>query len=289
MIPRRMRRARSMTSPFGVALALLVAAAVPESVPPLAAQENGVPRITLPATLESSAAPNVPWRVGERLRYNLKAGVFSVGEAWLGVERVDSIRGVPSYHFSLGIDGSMLFGTVQIHDRYYSWMDVRKLASRRYIRVIDQPGYDGYREFEIYPEERRWERTDEFDDKTGESLSDTPLDEIAFIQFIRTLDLEVGREYTYNNYFKDDGNPVTVRVLRREVKEVPAGTFNTIVVQPIIRTSGMFDEGGEAELYFSDDENRYLVYLRTAMPGFRSMTLHLESIERGDGSPEGGR
>ena len=263
-------------------IALGALAGLVTTAAPAAAQESGIPRIEVPATLGSTAPPEVPWTVGERLRYNLKAGIFSVGDAWLSVERVDSIRGVPSYHFSLGIDGSMLFGSVQIHDRYYSWMDVRRLSSRRYIRVIDQPGYDGYREFEIYPEERRWARTDEFDDKTGVSLSDAPLDEIAFIQFIRTLPLEVGAEYTFDSYFKEDGNPVTVRVLRRERKEVPAGTFNTIVVQPIIRTSGMFDEGGEAELYFSDDEHRYLVYLRTNMPGFRSMTLHLESIESGE-------
>ncbi len=248
-------------------------------VAPVAAQTASP--ITIPTSLESTAAPAVPFSVGERLEYQLKLGAFSVGSAWMAVESIDSIRGAPSYHFSLGLDGSALFGALQIHDRYYSWMDVRKLASRRYIRVIDQPGYDSYREFEIYPEEHRWERTDEFDDKTGESPSDAPLDEIAFIYFLRTLPLEVGETYTFDNYFKEDGNPVTVEVARREERKTPAGTFQTIVVRPIIKTSGLFGEGGEAELYFTDDEARHLVYLRSSVPGFRSISIHLRSVDNG--------
>ena len=84
----------------------------------------------------------------------------------------------------------------------------------------------------------------------------------------------------FNRYFKKEGNPVVIKVLRKEVKEVPAGTFNTIVIQPIIQTSGLFSEGGEAELYFTDDEDRFLVYMRTKLPIF-SMTLHLEEVTRG--------
>ena len=72
---------------------------------------------------------------------------------------------------------------------------------------------------------------------------------------------------------------MVVKVLRRETKETPAGSFETIVVQPIIKTSGLFGEGGNAELYFTDDRNRYLVYLRSEVPGFQSMTLHLRSVE----------
>ena len=69
--------------------------------------------------------------------------------------------------------------------------------------------------------------------------------------------------------------------MRRDVREVPAGTFNTIVVRPTIKTSGLFAEGGDAELHFTDDENRYLVYMRIGMPIVGSITLHLENIVPG--------
>ena len=57
-----------------------------------------------------------------------------------------------------------------------------------------------------------------------------------------------------------------------------AGTFNTIVVRPTIQTDGLFAEGGEAELHFSDDENRYLVYARIKLGWWGSITLRLEKI-----------
>ena len=93
--------------------------------------------------------------------------------------------------------------------------------------------------------------------------------------------LEVGEEYSFSRYFKESGNPVILRVLRKEVVEVPAGTFRTIVVQPLIKTSGLFGQGGEAELYFSDDEHRYLVLMRSKVPLVGSLSLHLREIEQG--------
>ena len=63
---------------------------------------------------------------------------------------------------------------------------------------------------------------------------------------------------------------------------MPAGEFNTIVVRPTIKTDGMFGEGGKAELHFTDDERRILVYMKTDIPNFPgSLTLHLKSIEEG--------
>ena len=98
---------------------------------------------------------------------------------------------------------------------------------------------------------------------------------------LRKRPLEVGATYEFNRYFKDDGNPVTVKVLRREKVTVPAGTFNTVVVQPIIRTGGLFGEGGEAEVYFTDDWRRILVKMTSKVPVIGRLGLRLVSYESG--------
>lgn len=257
--------------------ALTLAPAVTGTV---AAQTGSTrPQLNIPTELEAmaGAALDVPFQPGERLTYKVKLGVFTVGEGHMSVYDVEEVRGVPSYHVSMDLDGSAMFGSVKVRDRFHSWMDVRSLATRRFIKDIHEVNYKSFRSYEIYPEERRWERTDH--DEEGETLSDVPLDEIAFIYFVRTLPLEVGETYTYDRYFKDDGNPVVLKVLRKERKEVDAGTFDTIVVQPLIQTSGLFSEGGKAELYFTDDEHRHLVYMRSEIPVVGSITLHLKSVE----------
>ncbi len=112
--------------------------------------------------------------------------------------------------------------------------------------------------------------------------SDRPLDDVSFLYLVRTLPLNVGDTYTFNDYFKEDGNPVVVKVVRKDHRKEDAGEFDTIVVEPIIKTSRLFGEGGHAELHFTDDARRILVYMKADMPRVPgSLTLHLQSIQEG--------
>ena len=95
------------------------------------------------------------------------------------------------------------------------------------------------------------------------------------LYFARRLPLKVGDVYTIDRYYKADANPIVLRVVRRETVTVPAGTFETIVVRPTIKTSGLFGEGGEAELFFSDDQYHTLVQMRSKVPLIGSLSLHL--------------
>lgn len=244
---------------------------------PLTAQVAGNGTIELPSNLSRIEAPDVPFGPGERLEYKVKLGWLNVGDGALEVAGIDTIRGRPAYHLRMALDASKFFGTIKVRDRFESWMDVHSLASLRFHKDQHEVSYKAVKQYDIFPDEQRWERTDDVEE-TGEALSDTPLDEIGFLYFIRTLPLKVGDVYTFDHYFKEDGNPVVIKVLRRETKEVPAGTFETVVVQPIIQTDGLFSEGGKAEVYFTDDEERRIVYLRSEIPVVGSITLHLERV-----------
>lgn len=257
---------------------IATAAAVFVATVPVAAQDASDPGGAGTAVVTDRSAMPAPFGPGEDMRYKVKLGVVPVGEGRMTVQGIDTIRGFPSYRLRVGMEASALLGTLQLNDTYESWLDTGMLVSRRFIRDVDQPGYQSRREFEIYPEEGRWERTDAEKEGKGPLLA---LDEISFLYFIRTLPLEVGDTYEFNRYFKDDGNPVVVRVLRRERVEVPAGVFDAVVVQPVIQTDGLFSEGGEAEVFFTDDEDRHLIYLRSKLPLVGSLSLHLESIQEG--------
>ncbi len=66
-----------------------------------------------------------------------------------------------------------------------------------------------------------------------------------------------------------------------ETIEVPAGEFETIVVRPIIKTRGIFSEGGRAEVYISDDEYRVLVRLVSKLK-VGSVTFELTAYREGE-------
>jgi hypothetical protein len=103
------------------------------------------------------------------------------------------------------------------------------------------------------------------------------LDEGALLYYLRTLPLEVGDRYSLDRYFRPDRNPVRLEVMRRERIRVPAGTFETIVIRPTIRSSGIFSENGRAEIWVTDDERHLLVQM-TAKLSFGTLHLLLREI-----------
>jgi hypothetical protein len=71
-----------------------------------------------------------------------------------------------------------------------------------------------------------------------------------------------------------------VRVLRKEEVKVPAGKFNAVVIQPIIKSRGIFSEDGRAEIWLTDDDRRMMVQMKSSL-SFGSLNLYLKSYTPG--------
>jgi hypothetical protein len=240
----------------------------------LAVQGQSASQVAYSGDTPAAVAP-VPFGPGERVSYRVAWGPIR-GSAWSDVVRVDTVRGRPAYHLSFRVRGGML--GLNVNDHQESWLDVAQLYSHRFKQDLNQPRYKRLRTLDFFPAERKWRQLEQPD--SGPLASDRPLDDVAFLYWVRTLPLEVGRTYEFNRYYKDSGNPVMVTVLRRETVTVRAGTFHTIVVRPHIKTSGLFSEAEGSEVFFSDDEARLVVMMKTKV-AIGTMTLELESYTPG--------
>jgi hypothetical protein len=217
-------------------------------------------------------APSRPFAVGERLVYSVRVGPLGKGSAVAEIRNAETIRGTRVYHSVFKMSGSLLF--FKVDDEYESWFDPNTLVSLRYHQNIDQGSYDRNRMFEIFPEKGTYVETGKPETPTVER----PLDDGAFLYFLRTIPLEVGKTYTFNRYFKPDRNPVRVTVVRRERIRVPAGEFNAVVLQPKIKAKGIFAENAHAEVWIQDDEGRVMLQMRTRMQ-FGTVSFQLRSRE----------
>jgi hypothetical protein len=214
---------------------------------------------------------SVPFGVGERLDYEVRLSGIRVGGGFMEVSNMESIRGREAWHTSFGIKGGIAF--YRVNDRYESWFDTRSLASLRYHQQIDEGSYERESRFEIYPDRKVF-----IDAKgTEQPTTEDPLDDGSFLYFLRTIPLEVGKEYTFDRYFRLDRNPVRIKVLRLDRVSVPAGTFDAVVVQPIIKTKGIFSENGRAEVWLSNDEHRIMLQMKSRFSRF-SLNLFLKSF-----------
>lgn len=213
----------------------------------------------------------LPFGVGETAEYQVKLGGVSVGSGSLAVLGRENVRGESTLHLRMAIAGGIPLARVD--DKYDSWIDEDGLFSRRFRQNLHQVRYRRDRTYDFYPERREWVREN---GDTGALASERPLDDLSFLYYARTLPLNVGETYRLNRYFKEDGNPVVLHVVRRETVRVPAGTFETVVVRPVIKTDGLFGEGGQAEVFFTDDARRIPVLVKSRVPVIGSLTMHLK-------------
>jgi hypothetical protein len=216
----------------------------------------------------------VPFAVGERATYDVKFGFVKAGTASMQVRGITPVRNRDAYHFAFRVTGGIPL--YRVDDILESWTDTARFHSLRYVQDQEEGGRKRERRYEIFPERAQFVEND----KAPEASVAEPLDDASFLYYVRTLPLEVGKEYSFPRYFKPKSNPVRIRVLRRERIEVPAGRFETIVVQPIIKTRGIFSEGGRAEVWIADDATRAVVQLKSKLP-FGSINLYLTKYEPG--------
>lgn len=254
-----------------VAVTLLAApaAAVQTSVAQTPVVATRAPAAAQPAEAGERAA--VPWRVGERSQYEVRFGKLKVGSGSIEVVQLDNVRGREAWHTRFRVSGGTFF--YKVNDVLESWFDARTLASLRFVKDQEEGRSDREVRYEIFPERTAYQEVGEPEQPSVAQ----PLDDGSFLFFVRTLPLKVGEVYELHRYFKPDRNPVRINVLRRERVRVPAGTFNAIVIQPIIRTKGVFGEGGRAEIWIADDSTRTMLQMKSRLK-FGSLNLYLKSV-----------
>ena len=153
-----------------------------------------------PVGAATAQAPARPFAPGERLTYEVRYGSLRVGTGSLEVRGIETIRGRSAYHTVFRVQGGTAF--FRVDDTFQSWFSTDDLSSLRYHQDQDEGPKERTRRYEIFPERRTYT---ELTGGEGEQPSVArPLDDGSFLYFIRTIPLEVGRTYRFDNYFKPD-------------------------------------------------------------------------------------
>lgn len=211
-----------------------------------------------------------PFAIGERLVYEVKFGPLKVGQGSMEVLDIVTLRGHAAWHTRFRVRGGVPF--YRVDDMLESWIDTTSFNSLRFVQDLNEGGKERERRYEIFPDRSTFQEND----KPEEASVANPLDDGAFLYFVRTIPLVVGETYEFHRYFRSDRNPVVVKVLGREKITVPAGTYNTIVIQPVIKSKGIFSENGQARIWLSDDTARIMVQMKSKTR-IGSLNLYLQS------------
>jgi uncharacterized protein DUF3108 len=236
--------------------------------PPLAAQHGAV------AAVAVAPAPARPFYPGERLDYVVKlSGVGLKGKGAMWTDGPELVRGVETYVLHFGFKAHL--GPVKVSDMTISWLDPRRMASLRYTKRERHPLSSHDEDIAMFPAERRWSGAD---GSSGEAVTDAPLDELSFIYFLRTVPLAADSTYRFDRHYDTQRNPATVRVVGRERLTVPAGTFESVVVEMRVRDPARYRGEGIIRIHFSDDYRRLPLRIESTLPVAGKALLTLEKL-----------
>lgn len=240
--------------------------------------DSGTTHATSPSTSDSvRGLLTVPFAPGETAQYDVKFGILHVGSASTTIAHTETLRGHQVWHTIFSVKGGTLF--YHVNDVLESWIDQATFSSLRFYQTQEEGTKERRKRYEIYPDQGTYVEMDKHPPRTHPVAKD-PLDDGSFLFFIRTLPLTVGKSYEWNRYFRPERNPVRLHVLRKETIRVPAGTFNCVVVQPTIKTTGIFSENGQALVWLTDDARHVVVQLKSRL-SFGSINLYLRSYKPG--------
>ena len=221
-----------------------------------------------------------PFGVGERLSFEIKYGFVSAGTAIMGIPRTVMERGHACYHIvSLAESNSFFSVFFTVKDVAESFLDVRELIPRRFekrlregdFRAQDLVLFDHERHVALYP--RKKDRV--------VPISSGAQDILSSLYYVRMMDLEVGRSVFIENHADKKNYPLEIRVIKKERIRVPAGEFDCTVVEPVLRSAGLFSHKGRLTVWLSDDEARIPVLMKSKVV-IGSISAVLTEVEYAD-------
>jgi hypothetical protein len=215
------------------------------------------------ATLLARLAAPYPFAVGETLRYEAKLAAFPIGSATITVHRMARERGKEAFVFSATGQG----GPPGIGARYEltSWVGTGPFNSLRFNRRLEQGGKVVEERYQIIPDSSRYRVEGKPQNWTA---PENPLDELAFLYYLRTMPMKVGGAYRLSRYFKTGYNPIQVQVVARDTARLPSGASVPVLVVEVT------SRGTTVGVRFTDDARRLPVQLDLPLP-YGSVTLEL--------------
>lgn len=229
-----------------------------------------------------------PFGVGERLAFEIKYGFISAGVAVIGIPEIARVRGRDCYHIVSVAESNAFFSVFfPVRDVVESFFDARELVTVKFekrlsegdFRAHDLVYFDHDRHVAVYPgSERERDRV--------VPLSLDAQDILSSLYYVRMVDLEVGTSVYIENHADKKNYPLEIKVLGRERVEVPAGTFDCVVVEPVMRTAGLFRHKGSLKVWLTDDARRVPVLMRSKVI-IGSVSAVLTTLEAADRAPRG--
>lgn len=200
--------------------------------------------------------------VGERLVFDVGYSFVTAGEAVMSIPEIDTIFGRSAYKIMFTVNSTKTFSWIyKVEDRYETYLDMRGLFPWHFTQHIREGSYRT--DFSAWFDQVN---NIAYTEKKTYPIPPYVHDAVSALYFVRTLDYsksKVGEKIMLQNFFKDTTYFLAVKFLGRQRIDVDAGTFNCLIVEPLMKEGGLFKSEGRVVIWLTDDERKIPVKVST--------------------------
>jgi hypothetical protein len=212
-----------------------------------------------------------PFRAGESLRFSVQYGFIHAGSAWLEVPEVVDWNGSPSWRLVARAESNGFFDKMyRVRNRIESVWDRDGRFSWRYFEDRHEGHYtaNDTMVFDTTAHSVRYKNGQTF------PIPSVVQDALSAFYYTRFQALPLGGSIVFDYHASRKSLPLEVRVLGRETVRVPAGKFDCIVIEPVLKAGGIFKNNGRLVIWLTNDERRMPVLMKSkVMIGSISVVL----------------
>ncbi len=245
----------------------------------------GIARAAAQDTLDPKTNPdafdryveNIAFGAGEKLSFDVNYGFINAGTASMEIENLIEYQGRPCYQIVTKANSNGFFSNFfKVEDRVESIMDAIGLFTWRFEKNLHEGDYQAKQTYE-FDQRRHIVYYKEDTVETEPYIQDA----LSALYYIRTQPLVPGKSIFVDNYTDGKKYLLEVRVLKKEKITVPAGTFDCIVVEPLLQSVGVFKHEGKLTVWLTDDKLKLPVLMKSKVL-VGSISAELTNYKLGD-------
>jgi hypothetical protein len=221
---------------------------------------------TLPA--RSNEVTNFPFRVGEKLTYQIYWGPFVAGKATLEIDRIDTVANNDCYHILVRVNTSGFADFLyHIEDQIESWLDVDELCTRRYRQDRKEGKHHRFDDSFYDYSNKQILTTNLINGKLHSYPLDGPAqDLISSLYFARTKPLQLDVAEKFRIALGKGRYEVTIKPdARKSLYFRPTGNVQALRLEPTPTISVVSANKGRMWFWVSDDPRKLLLLITTDM------------------------
>lgn len=202
---------------------------------------------------------NVAFGVNEKLTFDINYGFINAGTATMEVVSVVEYQERPCFQIVTKANSNSFFSSFyNVDDRAETIIDAAGLFSWRFEKNLKEGSYRSDRQYDF-------DQVNHFTVYKGDTIEVESYvqDALSMLYYIRTQELKPGASFYVENFV--DGRKFTtqVKIIKKEKISVEAGSFDCIVVEPLMSSVGVFKHKGSLKVWLTDDRVKMPVLMKT--------------------------